>query len=157
MDKGLSVKGEIIFITIYKLIDDILRFFLGILLILFNFDLHNAILYFFKNEIVKDPNDLFFHFLMRHVRENSINFAQILALLLIIFAFLEIIFLIGLILRKKWGGIGFFCMQFVWVPVDLMIISKFLLFSKVITIILDLVIIWFMIRLLISPKGYFKK
>jgi len=70
MDKGLSVKGEIIFITIYKLIDDILRFFLGILLILFNFDLHNAILYFFKNEIVKDPNDLFFHFLMRHVREN---------------------------------------------------------------------------------------
>jgi len=87
----------------------------------------------------------------------KINFAHILALLLIIFAFLEIIFLIGLILRKKWGGIGFFCMQFVWVPVDLMIISKFLLFSKVITIILDLVIIWFMIRLLISPKGYFKK
>ena len=157
MDNELIVRKEIIFITIYKFSEDILRFFLGVLLILFNFDLHNAILYFFRNEIVKDPSDFLFHFLMGHIRVNSVNLAQILAFFLIIFAFLEIIFLIGLVLRKKWGGVGFFCMQFVWIPVDLLIISKFLLFSKVITIILDLIILGFMVKILISPKGYFKK
>jgi hypothetical protein len=157
MNSKLTIRKEVLFITIYKFSEDIMRFFLGALLILFNFDLHNAILYFFRNEIVRDPDDFLFRFLMGHVRVNSADLAHILALLLIVFALLEVIFLIGLVLRKKWGGIGFFCMQFVWVPVDLLIISKFLLFSRVVTIVLDLIILGFMIKLLVSPEQYFKK
>lgn len=156
MDNGI-IRKEIILIAIYKSVEDIFRFFLGALLVFFNFDLHNAILYFFRNELTKDPDDLFFGFLMRHVQENSVHFAQLLAVALMVFSFVEIIFLIGLLSRKKWAGIGFFCMQFLWVPVDLLIISKFLLFSKIFTFIFDVIIVWFMIKILISPKGYFKK
>ena len=151
------LRKEIIIITIYKSVEDAFRYALGILLILFNFSLRDLTFNFFKKELAEDPFDFLFRLVVSHTRQPSIYLVKILAFLLILFSLLELSFLIGLLLRRKWGAIGFFCMQFLWVPVDLLIISKFLSFSKVITIILEIIIIGFIVRLLISPKGYFKK
>jgi hypothetical protein len=148
------LRKEIIIISIYKSIEDSLRYTFGILLIIFNFNLYNLTFNLFKRELAEDPSDFFFRLIVNHTRQPPIYLAKILAIVLILFSLLEISFLIGLILRRKWGAIGFFCMQFLWAPVDLLIISKFLLFSKIITIIFELIII---ARLLISPRGYFKK
>jgi len=151
------IRKEVIIITIYKSADDFLRYFFGVLLILFNFNLSKLTFNLFKKELAEDPNDFWFNLVIRHTQQPPIYVAKILAFLLIFFSLLEISFLIGLILRKRWGGIGFFIMQFLWVPIDLLIISRFLLFSKIITITMEVIIIGFIIRLLISPKGYFKK
>jgi len=151
------VKKEIIIIAIYKSIEDFLRYLFGILLILFNFNIYQLTFNLFKKELAEDPNDFFFNLIVNHTQQPPLYLAKILAVVLIFFSLLEISFLIGLIFRKKWGAIGFFCMQFLWVPIDLLVVSKFLLFSRVITIVLEVVIIGFMIKLLTSPKGYFKK
>ena len=151
------IRKEIILLTIYKSLDNILRYSFGLLLIIFNFSLQNATFSLFKKEIAENPPDFLFALVVNHTRQPPIYLAKILAVALIVFSLLELYFLIGLLLRRKWGAIGFFCMQFLWVPVDLLIISKFLLFSRVVTVILWVLIISFMIRLLVSPKGYFKK
>jgi len=151
------IRKEVIIITIYKSAEDFIRYLFGVLLIVFNFNLFKLTFNIFKKELAEDPNDFWFNLVIRHTQQPPIYIAKILAILLIFFSLLEISFLIGLILRRKWGGIGFFIMQFLWVPLDLLIISRFLLFSKIITITLEIIIIGFMIRLLISPKGYFKK
>ncbi len=154
---GNVFRKEILAITIYKTLEDSVRYTFGILLILFNFSINNITFSFFKKELIEDPNDALFMWITNHTRQSPMYLAKILAAALIVFSIVEIFFLIGLILRRKWGAIGFFCMQFAWIPIDIMIISKFLLFSKVVTIILWVAIIFFMIRLLVSPKGYFKK
>jgi len=150
-------KKEILAISIYKILEDSIRYTFGLLLIVSNFSVNNLTFNLFKKELIEDPNDALFMWVTAHIRQSPMYLAKILAVALILFSIIEIFFLIGLILRRKWGAIGFFCMQFAWVPIDIMIISKFLLFSKVITIILWVAIIVFMIRLLVSPKGYFKK
>ncbi len=151
------IKKEVILITIYKSVEDFLRYLLGIFLILFGFNLSQLTFSLFSKELAEDPNDFFSNLVINHTQQPSLFITKILVIALILFSLLEISFMIGLILRRKWGGIGFFCMQFLWVPVDLLIVSKFLLFPRIVTIILQVIIIGFMIKLLISPKGYFKK
>ena len=151
------LRKEIIVIIIYKSIEDFFRYAFGILLIVFNFSLQQLTFNLFKKELAEDHFVFFFRLVVNHTQQPPIYLVKILAVLLILFSLLEISFLIGLLLRRKWGAIGLFCMQFLWMPVDFLIISKFLLFSKVITIILEGVIIGFIVKLLISPKGYFKK
>ncbi len=158
MNNERIVRKEIIGgIAIYKFVEDFIRYLLGVFLVIFNFSLNKITLYFFRKELIQDPNDFFFNFITAHIRQVSIPLTKFLAIFLIIFSLLEISFLIGLLFRKKWGAIGFFIMQFLWVPIDLLIVSRFLLFSKIITITLEVIIVWFMIRLLTSPKGYFKR
>jgi len=151
------VRKEIILMTIYKTFDDIIRYSFGLLLILFNFSLQKATFGVFKKEIDEGSTGFWFMLILNHTRAPPIYLAKILTVALIVFSLLELFFLIGLLLRRKWGAIGFFCIQFVWVPIDLLIVSKFILLSNIITILIELVIISFMIRLIISPKGYFKK
>ncbi len=151
------LRKEIIIVAIYKSIEDIMRYALGILLIIFNFNLQNLVSNLLGRESAGKISTFFFELVIDHTREPPIYLLKILAVSLILFSLLELSFLIGLLLRRKWGAIGFFCMQFAWVPVDLLIISKCFLFSKVITIIVELIILGFIIKLLISPKGYFKK
>jgi len=155
--KDNLLRKEIILMTIYKSAEDLIRYALGILLIVFNFSLQKATFGIFRGEIRRETTGFWFNFFLNHTRQPPLYLAKILAVALIVFSLLEISFLIGLLLRRKWGAIGFFCMQFLWVPVDLLIISRFLLFSKIITIIIEVVIVYFMIKLLISPKGYFRK
>lgn len=154
---GSLIRKEVIIMTLYKSADDFLRYSFGVLLIIFNFNLSKLTFNLFKRELAEDPNDFWFNLVIRHTQQPPIYVAKILAVLLIFFSLLELSFLIGLILRRRWAGVGFFVMQFLWVPIDLLIVSRFLLFSKIITITLEVIIIGFMIKLLISPKGYFKK
>ncbi len=156
MKKNL-IRKEVILIAIYKSIEDFIRYAFGVLLIAFNFNLSQLTLYLFKKELAHDPNDFLFNLIIQHTQQPSMYVARTLSILLIFFSLLEISFLIALILRRKWGAIGFFIMQFAWVPIDIILVSKLFLFSKIVTITLEVVIIGFMIRLLVSPKGYFKK
>jgi len=146
----------IVGISIYKFLDDLFRFFLGTLLIIFNFDLRE-LTEFLSRKVTENHLEIFFNFLTGHIRDTPLHISQFLSLSLIAFSILEVIFLISLLSRKRWGAIGLFCMQFVWVPIDLLIISKLFLLSKIITGVLWAIILGFMIKLLISPKGYFKK
>ncbi len=154
---GSIIRKEVMTIAIYKFIEDFIRYILGIFLIISNFDLHKLLLYIFRKELTDNASNSFFTFAMNHMQQTPTALSKFLAIFLIFFSLLEISFLIGFIFRKKWGGIGFFLMQFLWIPVDLLIISKVLLFSKIITLLLEAIIIWFMIRLFLSPQKYFKK
>lgn len=149
-------KDMIVGISIYKFIDDLSRCFLGLLLIIFNFDLRK-LTEFLSRKVTENHLEMFFNFLTGHIRPIALHISQFLAVSLIFLSVLEVSFLIGLLSRKKWGAIGLFCMQFVWVPIDLLIVSRLFLFSKIIMVILWVIILGFMIKLLISPKGYFKK
>lgn len=156
MSSKVIQKDMIVGISIYKFFDDLIRCFLGLLLVIFNFDLRE-LTEFLSRKVTENHLEILFNFLNGHIRPIALHTSQFLAISLILLSVSEVLFLTGLLARKKWGAIGMFIMQFVWVPIDLLIVSKLFLFSKIIMVTLWLIILGFMIKLLISPKGYFKK
>ena len=140
-------------ISVYKLSINILRIILGALIIKFNFDIPIGI-----NTITELSK---YHPVITYlggcIKGSSFLLTLILTLTLIIFSIMDLIFILGLINRKRWGAIGLFINSFLWIPVEILFISKFLVAPELIMIILNIIIIYALYHLLKSSKHYFKK
>ncbi len=142
-------------ISAYKLLGAFIRILIGILILYFG-SIPKLIQFIFKGEIIEDPTDIFSGFLLSHIAQNSASLTYILALSLIIFSLLEIVFAIGLLLRKKWGAMGLFIISILWLPVEILFISRFLLTPRTISIILDTIILILLFQMIAHSKKYFK-
>ena len=100
---------------------------------------------------------LLIKFLTIHIRDASSGLTCILAIALIVLSLADIIFIIALIYRRKWGAIGFFIISILWIPVEILFVSKFLVIPKTLSLIIELIIIYFLYKLITHPHGYFKK
>jgi len=143
-------------ISIYKLAAASIRILIGILILQFGCNLHNLIRSVLRKELIENPNDLTYSFLLGHINQPSIFLTCILALSLIIFSILEIIFAINLLYQKKSGAIGLFIITLLWIPIEILFISKFLLAPKAISITLDIIILIALFKIMTHPKFYFK-
>lgn len=146
---------SILIISAYKLLGALTSILMGMLILYFGsiISLVNSV---FKKEILEDPNDLFYSFLLGHINQSSKLLALILAFSLIIFSVLEITFVAGLLLRKKWGAIGLFIISVLWVPVEILFISKFLLGPRIIGVILDIIILILLFQMIMHSRKYFR-
>lgn len=143
-------------ISIYKLLASSMGILIGTL-ILYLGSVQNIIIFLFKKETLEDQNDLFYNFLLGHINQSSNSLILILAFTMIIFSILEIIFAIGLLLRKKWGAVGLFIVSSLWLPIEILFISKVFLTPKVINIVLNLIILILLFKMITHSREYFKR
>lgn len=149
--KMINDKIGVILLSIYKVIINFARLALGIAIVVFSFSYTGFIL---ANKNLIQRNNIVYA-IARHIDFPSPGLAKILAFSLIILSLVELVFLIALILRKKWGAIGLFIMAIAWIPIELLFISKFLIVSRIISLAINLIIIFFLYRLITKSK-YFK-
>lgn len=146
---------SILIISAYKTLGALTRTLIGILILYFG-DIISLVNFVFKKEVLEDPNDLFYSFLLGHINQPSTLLALILAFSMIIFSVLEITFVTGLLLRKKWGAMGLFIISILWIPVEILFISKFLLGPRIIGVILDIMILILLFQMIMHSRKYFK-
>lgn len=148
-DPNILAKG----ISTYKIIINFLRIILGLLIIKFGFNISLGI------ETIKNisDNNFIILYIFSYIRSSSLLYTVLLALTLISFSIIEIIFVVVLINRKRWGAIGLFVTGFLWIPVEILFITQFLVVSKISAFIIDLLILYLLYRLLFKCNQYFKK
>jgi hypothetical protein len=142
-------------ISAYKIFINILRIFAGLIIIHFGSDIHRAIRFLTERDFME--RNLILNFLAANIKDTSGILTLILALILIIFSVLELVFIFALIFRKRWGAIGLFATLIVWIFTELLFVSKFLALSKLVSIAVNLVILYLLYNLLKTHGHYFKK
>jgi len=142
-------------ISAYKLLGAFIRTLIGASILYFG-NIPKVVNFIFRKEVLEDPNDLLFGFLIGHINQTTIMLTLILASSLIIFSILEILFVTGLLFRKKWGAVGLFIISLLWLPVEILFISRFLLAPRTINIILDIIILILLFQMITHSRKYFK-
>ena len=144
-------------ISIYKILASLLRVLAGSILLYFSCSIEQASLFLFRKELLEDPADFLFRFLTGHIMQASTSLTCILASALIVLSLADIFFIIALLYRRRWGAIGFFIVSILWVPIEILFVSRFLVIPKTLALIIDFIIIYFLYKLITHPKGYFVK
>lgn len=139
---------SILLIATYKLCVNTGRIILGFLIFLAGCNLHNLLQFFFSRKIAqKLVHDSFFNLINTHLSNPGVHLVCLLAIILIVFSTIEIGLTIGLLHKKRKTVIGLLIMSILWIPVELLFITKFLLIHEIITITLDLIIIFALYRI----------
>lgn len=136
------------FITVYKLLINILRIITGFLIFYFKGNIDNLIFVLFRERIREDPKDILYHFLSYHITNPSKELALTLASALIVISFIEIFLTIGLFYKNKKSAIGLFIISLFWIPFEILFVSKFLFINKILTIILDIIILLALLKII---------
>ena len=137
----------------YKIAISLPRIILGLLIIFFGFNLP-AVARFILTESAEHKG-IALSYVYKHLLIPPERLIAIFALSLIILSVLEIMFSIAMMYRKKWGVEGLIVTSILWIPLEIMLVSKFFVLSKTWTIILNLIILWLLFDLLIKHKSYF--
>lgn len=149
-------KSEITALVIYKLFVNFLRISLSIIILSFGLNLDRITRFFFGSHIIYNPDHKIINYLVELVHFPSRTLTLILALSVLTISVIELLFVFGLALRRRWAAVGLLVIAILWIPVELLFISKFLTVSKLISLVIDFIIIFFLARLLVNSHGYFK-
>lgn len=149
-------KEAILVVFIYKLITNLIRISFALFIFNFNCSISSLVDYVSSMRCFS-PTGFTVHFLNSHIANASPQLTFILGFSLLFLSAIDLFFVIAFIFRKRWGAIGFFILAILWVPIELLFVSKFLLISNILTIIIDIVILVFLYRLITHPDHYFKK
>jgi hypothetical protein len=138
-------------ISIYKITISLIRIILGFIIIYFGFDLHKTITFLFGRGFLGFEKILL-NLIIIHQEHINIVFTIILAISIISISILDIIFSIALVKVKKFGAIGLLITSILWIPVEILFVSKFLATPKIITILINLIIIITLIKIIFPKK-----
>jgi len=141
-------KSLIPLVAIYKIVTNLSRLIFGIMIFFYKGDLSRLLSSLFRRELTEDSNDFLFNFISLHLNIPSTKLVLLLAFILVLFSSLEIIFAILLFFRQKRGAIGLFVISLLWIPFEILFISKFLVFHKTITFILDIVVLVILFKII---------
>lgn len=134
-------------ISIYKLVISITRLTIGFFILYFKGNLENLMSFLLRGQVLDITSSI--------IKQPVIYLAYILAWILIVYGIFEIVFATALIYRKKWGAIGLFIFSFLWIPVEILFVSKFLLVHEIIAILINIIILILLFRMIKHPKKYF--
>lgn len=137
----------------YKIIVASIRIILGVLILQFRGNLKELALFLFNRKLKEEPHILF-KLVNNIINAEPINLALVLAFTLIIFSIIELIFSIGLLYRKKSSVIGLFVISLLWIPVEILFISKFLFIHKVTALIINLLISAALLKIIINFRKH---
>ena len=135
-------------VAIYKIITNLFRLILGIIIFSFKGDLSQLLSSLFSKELTEDANDFLFNFISVHLNIPSTKLVLLLAFILVLFSSLEIIFAVTLFFRQRIGAIGLFVISLLWIPFEILFISKFLIFHKITTLILDIIVLVILFKII---------
>jgi hypothetical protein len=136
-------------ISVYKIIASVFRIFLGVFVLEFGWSPY----FFIPNRITRLDPQFFSNYIFSHFNTNIQNeLILIFALSLIIISIAEIIFGVILYMKSRAGAIGLFATSILWVPIEILFISKFLVIQRTLMIILDILILAGLIEIIISRK-----
>jgi uncharacterized membrane protein (DUF2068 family) len=142
-------------ISIYKMIMNMGRIIFSFLVLYYSCNIHNLL------NTIKKINffeiDVLAQYLSRYLNETPDYLTLMLIIPLLVLSAAEIFLVIGLIKRQRWSAIGLFITSILWIPLEILFISKFLIASKIVTISLDLIIMYLLYRLLRNSHHYFKE
>ena len=142
-------------VSIYKIVASLIRSYVAILIFAFDFNLFRVVQYVFNIRYSEELKETLFYYIMNHIEQASVYLTFILAISLLIMSLLDILFSIAMLYKKRFGAIGLFATSIAWVPIEILFISKFLLMSKTLVLLLDFLIIVFLFRI-ITKKGNFR-
>lgn len=149
-----KVKIGVDILSVYKILMNLARITIGIAIFIFSCSYSKFIWFLIEHNLV--PDNHLVNNVLRCIEFPSHRLAYFLALCLIVFSLIELVFIVSLLLRKKWGAVGMFILAIVWTFVEILFVSKFLVTSKLIATAINIVIMYFLYRLLTNPQGYFK-
>ncbi len=141
-------------ISIYKIAINSLRIITGVLIFYFRGNIKNMMLSLFNIEVSEDSKDTIYNYLSLHISNPTIQLALLLGYILIIFSIFEMILSIRLLFNKKNSSLWLFVTSIIWIPVELLFISKFLFIHKTTAIILDALVLLALFKIIMA---YYKK
>lgn len=144
-------------VSVYKILGSIFRIVIGAIILYSGFNLERIIAIVHRSRLQESTKSLFTIFLEHIKPDVSLILVYALVVSLIAISTLEIIFAISLLARKRIGGIGLFVTSILWIPVEILFVSKFILTSRLVILIINLLIVYSLYRILSRPGGYFKK
>jgi hypothetical protein len=144
-------------ISVYKIIVNSLRIVAGIVLLLFVENPIGILGFLLRGNFLEYSRAMFFDFILRHIHYNSAFLTYTIALSLIILSSVELVFIIALLYRKRWGAVGFFIITLLWIPIEIIFLSRFLIFSRTISLLIDALILVLLFKLLTHSKKYFRR
>ena len=148
-------KSLLIGISIYKTIVNVFRIILGIFIIVFGFNMRSIINLLLERDLSENYRGWMVSYLGLHLKEASHFYTIILALSLIILSLIELYFVYGTAKGKVWGIKGLIVTSILWVPVEFLFISKFLVTRKTIGFIINLIVLGLLIKTLRNYHGPF--
>lgn len=142
-------------ISFYKISINLIRIAIGAIILISGLDLHRAIKLIGEHDFL-DKN-LILDYLSRilYITPAILNF--ILALILIVFSVLELVFIFSMLCRNRWGAVGLFATSIIWTLTEFLFVSKFLITSKIVMIIINLVILYLLYQIIRSHDHFFRK
>ena len=141
-------------LSTYKMSLSIIRIIIGLLIVILGFNLSRVIDFLFESD--HGIRETLFYYFTSHLIVASKTLTIILALALIIISCLELIFGIALTKKKKWGAWGLFWTTLAWIPLEILFVSRFLVISKTLSIIVNLVMIGLIVNILRNHSEYFR-
>ncbi|MCX6748515.1 MAG: DUF2127 domain-containing protein [Candidatus Pacearchaeota archaeon] len=141
----------------YKLAINTLRVIFGLMIFSFSCNSQRVLERLTSRELAEDPNGFFANYFIGHINTPLLFLTCSLASILVVFSTLEIIFLIAVFRRKYWGALGFFIVSLIWLPVEILFISKFLLMPRLINLLINLIILGIFLKVILDRKKYFKR
>lgn len=140
-------------LSVYKLLINFARIIVGILIFIFGCSYTNFILFLADKNIIQSSDILYY--VLSLIDFPSQAMASFLGVCLIGLSIIEIVFVIALLYRKRWGALGIFSLAIVWTFIEIIFVSKFMVTSKMIAMGINILIIFFLYRL-ITKSNYFK-
>jgi len=141
-------------VSFYKISINMIRIILGIIILYSHLDLHKAIRIIGEHDLLN--RNFILDFLSRSVGITPIILNFILAIILIVFSILEIIFILSMLFRHRWGAVGLFITCIIWTLTEFLFVSKFLITSKLTAILINFVILYLLYNIIRTHDHYFK-
>jgi uncharacterized membrane protein (DUF2068 family) len=141
-------------LSVYKLSINLARIILGSLILFFGCSYTNFIWFLAEKKVIQ--SNYLISSLMKIIDFPSQKLACFLAISLILFSLIELVFVFALMLKRKWGALGMFILAIIWTFLEILFVSKFLVTSKITGLIINAIIMIYLYKL-ITKSDYFKK
>jgi len=141
-------------VSLYKVAINFIRIFLGVVILSLHSDIQKSIEFLSKYDLM-DRNFILIFF-SNYIKETSHILTSLLAWTLVIFSVLELIFIFMMAYKNRIGAIGLFITTIIWILTELLFVSKFIVSSKTMIILINLIILFLLYQIIRSHDNYFK-
>ena len=145
-------------IASYKVLISLLKIFLASVVIYFHGSLIGAFSFIANHRIRYGVDDFFIipNDWARYLIENTHLITYFVASAIIILSLFEIYFSLLILMKKPLGEQGLFYTSIVWVPFEILLVSKFLLFHRGLLFFINLMIIFLLYKIILARKKHLR-
>ena len=145
-------------IASYKVLISLLKIFLASVVIYFHGSLNHAFSFIASHRIRYGFDEFFIipSDWAKYLIENAHFITYFVASAVIILSFFEIYFSLLILMKKPLGEPGLLYTSIVWVPFEILFVSKFLLFHRGVLFFMNLIIIFLLYKIIKAKKKHLR-